>query len=68
MSLSTLFALALVELEDSSDAADVALLQRLRAGTHTARDADDLVGLMACLADEQDRLAAAAETPARATA
>lgn len=51
-----LFALALVELESSEDAADAALLQRLRAGTHSRQDAEDVVGLMECLADEQLRL------------
>jgi hypothetical protein len=55
-SLSNLLALALVELEDSHDPADRALMVRLREGTPTDADAEEVVQLMACLADEHVHL------------
>jgi hypothetical protein len=70
MTLATLLALALVELENSPDPHDIEVLQRLRAGTPTPADSEHVVALMACLADEHHQLGQARDEPAvaRATA
>ena len=63
MDLATLLAMAFVELEDSADAEDATLLQRLRAGTHTAEDVHDVVDRCALIAEEHVMAACAFGVP-----
>jgi len=53
--LAALLAQVLLELEGSTDLEELALLRRLREGTHTPKDASDVADLIESLVQRSSR-------------